>query len=157
MEPRSPLAQPPGHRISRILGHAFRPRPLPENASHPEARFRDTVSVWSPDGKACPVPRAHSGMQFPPEMPPGKRIPFWSRIPGRSFRLRADPETASHSEAEIWNALSAKGRKRKAHPIPSIKSGRASLSPLAHLGKRDQLDVSPTLRGIPTSLRKATF
>lgn len=96
-------------------------------------------------------------MQFPLEMPPGKRIPFWSQIPGRSFRLRADPETASHSEAEIWNALSAKGRKRKAHPIPSIKSGRASLSSLTHLGKRDQLDVSPTLRCIPTSLRKAAF
>ena len=93
-------------------------------------------------------------MQFPLEMPPGKRIPFWSRIPGRSFRLRADPETASHSEAEIWDALSAKG---KARPIPSITSERAWLSPLAHLGKRDQLDVSPALRDIPTSLRKAAF
>lgn len=46
-------------------------------------------------------------MQFPLEMPPGKRIPFWSRIPGRSFRLRPDPETASHSGAKIWDALSA--------------------------------------------------
>lgn len=63
-------------------------------------------------------------MQFPLEMPPGKRIPFWSQIPGRSFRLRADPETASHSEAEIWDALSAKGRKGKARPIPSITSER---------------------------------
>lgn len=96
-------------------------------------------------------------MQFPLEMPPGKRIPFWSQTPGRSFRLSADPETASHSEAEIWNALSAKGRKRKAHPIPSIKSGRASLSPPSHLGKRNQLDVSPALCSIPTSLRKAAF
>ena len=96
-------------------------------------------------------------MQLPLEMPPGKRIPFWSRIPGRSFRLRADPETASHSEAEIWDTLSAKGRKRKAHPIPSIKSGRASLSPPSHLGKRNQLGISPARRGIPTSLRKAAF
>ena len=96
-------------------------------------------------------------MQLPLEMPPGKRIPFWSRIPGRSFRLRADPETASHPEAGIRDVVSAKGRKGKAHPIPSIKSGRASLSPPSHLGKRDQLDVSPAIRGIPTSLRKAAF
>ena len=83
--------------------------------------------------------------------PPDQRI---ARILGRAFRSRPLPENASHSEAEIWDALSAKG---KARPIPSITSERAWLSPLAHLGKRDQLDVSPAIRGIPTSLRKAAF
>ena len=103
-------------------------------------------------------------MQFPLEMPPGKRIPFWSRIPGRSFRLRADPETASHSEAEIWDTLSAgiplAASTTTEGPVPAIR-GQAlppsSVIPLTHLGKRDQLDVSPTLCGIPTSLRKAVF
>ena len=104
-----------------------------------------------------PTLRLDSGTRFPFEAPMGKCVPFWSQIPGRNFRLRADPETASHSGAEFWDTLSAKGRKRKAHPIPSIKSGRASLSPPSHLGKRDQLDVSPTLRSIPTSLRKAAL
>lgn len=131
--------------------------PLSETASRPEHRIRDVVSACGLVRKACPTLSAHSGVQFPPETPPGKRIPVWSQIPGRSFRLRADPETASHSEAEIWNALSAKGRKRKAHPIPSIKSERAWLSPPSHLGKREQFDVSPTLCGIPASLRKAAF
>ncbi len=130
------LAQPPDHRIAQITGHAFRPAPLPESTSHPEARFRDTVS-----GRGAA----------------GKRIPVWGRNLEHAFRLRADPETASRSGAEIWNALSAKGRKRKAHPILSIKSGRASLSPLTHLGKRNQSGVTPARRSIPTSLRKAAL
>ena len=48
------LAQLPDHRIAWILGRVFRPRPLPENASHSEARFRDAVSVCEPSGKRVP-------------------------------------------------------------------------------------------------------
>lgn len=44
-----------------------------------------------------------------------------------------------------------------ARPIPSIKSERAWLSPLAHLGKRNQLGISPARRSILTSLRKASL
>ena len=44
-----------------------------------------------------------------------------------------------------------------AHPIPSITSERAWLSPLAHLGKRNQLGISPVRRSFLTSLRKATL
>ena len=95
------LAQPPDQRIARILGHAFRSRPLPENASRSECSFRDVVSARGPTGKARPGLEAESGMQFP---------------------RGADPETASHSGAEIWDAVSARGRKGKAHPIPSINS-----------------------------------
>lgn len=40
-------------------------------------------------------------MQFPLEMPPGKRIPFWSRNLGCGFRLKGDPESATHSEHHI--------------------------------------------------------
>lgn len=63
----------------------------------------------------------------------------------------------SHSERSFRGAISAKDAAGEARPTPSITSERAWLSPLAHLGKRDQLDISPTLRGIPTSLRKAAF
>ena len=44
-----------------------------------------------------------------------------------------------------------------ARPIPSITSERAWLSPLAHLGKRNQLGISPVRRSFLTSLRKATL
>ena len=75
---------------------------LPENASHSERRIRDVVSACGLIRKACPTLSAHSGAQFPPETPPGKRIPVWSRNLGCGFRLRAV---------------------RKACPIPSGKSG----------------------------------
>lgn len=93
MEPRSPLAQPPGHRISRILGHAFRLRPLPENASHPEARFRDTVS-------------AQNGTHFPDGGPGGKRVPESRLRAGQAFRLSPSAETASRNKHSNWDALS---------------------------------------------------
>ena len=54
----------------------------------------------------------------------------------------------------FWDVLSAKG---KARPIPSITSERAWLSPLAHLGKRNQLGISPARCSFLTSLRKATL
>lgn len=54
---------------------------------------------------------------------------------GTQFPRGADPETASHSEAEIWDALSAKGRKGKAHPIPSINSGARFVIP-AHTSRQ---------------------
>ena len=44
-----------------------------------------------------------------------------------------------------------------ARSIPSITSERAWLSPLAHLGKRNQLGISPVRRSFLTSLRKAAF
>lgn len=44
-----------------------------------------------------------------------------------------------------------------ARPIPGITSERAWLSPLAHLGKRNQLGIPPVRRSFLTSLRKATL
>ena len=99
-------------------------------------RLRDTLSAPRLHRKARPTLRLDSGTQFPVEEP---------------------LENASQFEAEIWDTLSAKDCKRKAHHIPSIESERAWLSPLAHLGKRNQLGISPVRRGIPTSLRKAAF
>ena len=90
------LAQPAGHRITRILGRGFRPRPLPETASRSEHRFRDAVSVCEPRWenasrsepslrKACPRMKTRNGMQFPPE---------------------GDSESASHSEHRFRVAVS---------------------------------------------------
>ena len=39
------------------------------------------------------------------------------------FRSRPQSENASRSEREIWDAVSAKGRKRKARPILTPDSG----------------------------------
>lgn len=36
----------------------------------------------------------------------GKCIPFWSQIPGCSFRLGPRWESASRSKVELWDALS---------------------------------------------------
>lgn len=59
---------------------------LPENASHSERSFRDTVSACGPVGKVHPALRARSEMQFPLEGCSGKRVPFRVAIPGHSFR-----------------------------------------------------------------------
>lgn len=75
---------------------------LSETASRPEHRIRDVVSACGFVRKACSTLSAHSGVQFPPETPPGKHIPVWSRNLGCGFRLRAV---------------------RKARPIPSGNSG----------------------------------
>ena len=49
-----------------------------------------------------PILSVESGTQFPVEAPLGKFIPLRELILGCSFRLRPDPESGSHSGAEIW-------------------------------------------------------
>ena len=80
---------------------------LPENASHSEHRIRDAISVCGPVGKVHPTLSAHSGMQFPLEARSGSGIPLWGRNLGRSFRLRAVPESASHSKRQFRVTVSA--------------------------------------------------
>ena len=121
-------AGPPlGKRVpfcGSIPGRSFRLRGQPETTSQSEPIFWDAFSAPCLYRKMRPILNAHSGMQLPYTAPLGKRVPLWGWIPGRGFRLRADPETASHSGAEIWDAVSAvPGRKGKTHPIPSINSG----------------------------------
>lgn len=55
-------------------------------------------------------------MRFPLELPLGKHVPLYGRIPGRSFRLRHHPETTSQSERGFRDALSAWAAIGKAHP-----------------------------------------
>ena len=57
--------------------------------------------------KVYPGLSADSGMNFPPGLPLGKRVPLYSSIPGCSFRLKRHPETASQSEPEFWDGFSA--------------------------------------------------
>ncbi len=119
-----------------ILNVVFTPLPMHDlrlesltrhSLNHRNTRlpgFWDAFSAPCLYRKMRPILNAHSGMQLPYTAPLGKRVPLWGWIPGRGFRLRADPETASHSGAEIWDAVSAvPGRKGKTHPIPSINSG----------------------------------
>ncbi len=54
-----------------------------------------------------PILSVESGTQFPVEAPLGKFIPLRELILGRSFRLRADPESASHSERQFRVTVSA--------------------------------------------------
>lgn len=81
--------------------------PLSETASRPEHRIRDVVSACGFVRKACSTLSAHSGVQFPPETPPGKHIPVWSRNLGCSFRLKGDPESTSHPEWQFRITVSA--------------------------------------------------
>lgn len=55
-------------------------------------------------------------MYFPLELPLGKHIPLYGSIPGRSFRLRHHPETATQSERGFRDALSARAAIGKACP-----------------------------------------
>ena len=138
------LAQPAGHRITRILGRGFRPRPLPETASRSEHRFRDAVSVceprWEsashskrsfrdavsarvPAGKAHPGLKTKCGTRFPLEGRSGNGIPFWSRNLGRGFCQGPQRESTSHSEHQFRSALR--------HPRSHISASEISLvSPL---------------------------
>ncbi len=95
--------------------------PLSETASRPEHRIRDAVSACGFIRKACSTLSAHSGVQFPPETPPGKHIPVWSRNLGCSFRLKGDPESVSHSEWQFRVTVSADTRRQSAAHITCLQ------------------------------------
>lgn len=56
--------------------------------------------------KARPILRHDSGTQLPVEGRSGKHDPFRDRIPGRGFRLKLQPENASHAGAIFRDTLS---------------------------------------------------
>lgn len=108
---RFPDGMPSGNRVPESrprTGHAFRLNaqrklhpgidaqtgihfPLradPETVSHSERQFWDELSARGFSRKRHPTLKRNSGTQFPVEGCSGKRIPFWSRNPGRSFRMR---------------------------------------------------------------------
>ena len=59
-------------------------------------KLRPGIHVWN-------------GMQFPLESQLGNCDPFWAWILGCAFRLGAHPESASHSECQFWDTVSACG------------------------------------------------
>lgn len=127
-------------------------RPRWERASRSEVGIRDALSARDFNRKRHPILSAHSGTQFPLEVPPGKRVPFWSQNPGHGFRLELI---------------------RKRHPTPRPKSGtrfppgaaRESVShsehqfrsalryPRSHISANEISLVSPLLAAVSWHLR----
>ena len=73
--------------------------------------------------KAHPILSIDSGSQFPVEGCSGKCVPFQARIPGCTFRLKLQPESASHSGAEIWDAVSVCGGAPNKRPRLAMEPG----------------------------------
>lgn len=61
--------------------------------------------------KAHPILSIDSGLRFPVEGCSGKCVPFQARIPGCTFRLKLQPESASHSERQFRDAVSAPNKR----------------------------------------------
>ena len=90
-----------------ILGHSFHLKPIRKARPIPTLDSGTQVPLELPDGKARPTLKLDSGIQLPPETSTGNGIPLWSQNPGRSFRLKGDPESASQSERSFRDAISA--------------------------------------------------
>lgn len=95
----------------------------PETVSHFERQFWDALSARGFSRKRHPTLKRNSGTQFPVEGCSGKCVPFQARIPGRAFRLKLQPESASHSGAEIWDAASACGGAPNKRPRLAMELG----------------------------------
>ena len=78
-----------------------------ENESRSGAKNWAVVSAKHAIRKARPTPRLDSGTQFPLEARSGNGIPLRGRNLGRSFRLKGVPESASHSERQFRDIVSA--------------------------------------------------
>ncbi len=109
--------------IDAQAGAQFPLRFHPETVSHSERQFWDELSARGFSRKRHPTLKRNSGTQFPVEGCSGKCVPFQARIPGCSFRLRADPESTSHSGAEIWDAVSVCGGAPNKRPRLAMELG----------------------------------
>ena len=77
--------------------------------------------------KAHPILSIDSGSQFPVERCSGKCVPFQARIPGRTFRLKLQPESASHSERQFRDAVSAPNKRPRLAMEPGPKAQHMQL------------------------------
>ena len=66
----------------------------------------------------------------PSEPAGGKRVPFWKRIPGRSFPQTLQPETASQNQRSKRDVISDRALNRKAHPRIATQNGSHFPQPL---------------------------
>mgnify|MGYP004520310195 FL=1 len=147
---RFPDGMPSGNRVPESrprTGHAFRLNaqrklhpgidarngihfPLradPETVSHSERQLWDELSARGFSRKRYPTLKRNSGLQFPVEGCSGKCVPFQARIPGCTFRLKLQPESASHSGAEFRDAVSAPSKRPRLAMEPGPKAQRMQL------------------------------
>lgn len=97
--------------IDAQAGAQFPLRFHPETVSHSERQFWDELSARGFSRKRHPTLKRNSGTQFPVEGCSGKCVPFQARIPGCSFRLRADPESTTRSERSFRDAVFAPNKR----------------------------------------------
>ena len=91
--------------------------------SHSERQFWDELSARGFSRKRHPTLKRNSGTQFPVEGCSGKCVPFQARIPGCTFRLKLQPESASHSGRSKWDTLSQRRSNGKLRPIIRSRNG----------------------------------
>lgn len=140
---RFPDGMPSGKRIPESrprTGHAFRLNaqrklhpgidaqtgihfPLradPETVSHSERQFWDELSARGFSRKRHPTLKQNFGTQFPFEAPTGKRVPLWSRIPGRSFRSKQ--KAPAHDGAGAKGAAYTVDGKRRRQSAMAVRA-----------------------------------
>lgn len=101
----------PCPRLSAQNGMRF-PDGMPSGNCIPESMLRMGRNFQVNDNrKAHPILSIDSGLQFPVEGCSGKCVPFQARIPGCTFRLKLQPESASHSERQFRDAVSAPNKR----------------------------------------------
>lgn len=95
---------------------------LRESASQFQGSEWDTLSGTRPFGKLHPGIGAQSGTQLPLEARCGKCVPESRSKTGHSFRERALGESASHTEPEFWDTVSAQTEEGA---LPALIAGSA--------------------------------
>lgn len=103
---------------SLIPGRSFPKRTQRESASRFEAQKWDVFSAWGPTGKPVPLWSLILGHSFPNKLN-GKVCPTLESNSGTRFPKRAQRETASHSERQFRDAVSASNKK----PRLAMESG----------------------------------
>lgn len=113
--------------IDAQTGIHFPLRADPETVSHSERQFWDELSARGFGRKRHPTLKRNSGTQFPVEVCSGKCVPFQARIPGCNFRRGLQGETASRSERQFRDAISAPSKRPRLAMEPGPKAQRMQL------------------------------
>ena len=80
------------------------------------------VSRRALNRKPCPTIEAQNGTCFPQPATLGKRIPFWKRIPGRTFRSRYSNASAQAASLKPGIAKSSPTSSGRLTSMPSVAS-----------------------------------
>ena len=93
-----------------------------------ESASQISSSNWSPlsrralNRKPCPAIEAQNGTCFPQPATLGKCIPFWKRIPGRTFRSRYSNASAQAASLKPGIAKSSPTSSGRLTSMPSVAS-----------------------------------